>query len=96
MAKLTASAKQDAARQGLERLIDSGRLSRPQERKARRLLGNKRAMRRFAEDVELSIVRDEGADSPILDKLTAIIDWVIANQDRIMKIISIIMALFAV
>jgi len=53
-------------------------------------------MRRFAEDVELSIVRDEGADSPILDKLTAVIDWILANQDKIMKIVSIIMSLFAV
>jgi hypothetical protein len=96
MARLKASEKQDAARRGLEKLVDSGNLSRAQERKARRLLGNKRAMRRFAEDVELSILRDEGEDTPILDKLTAIIDWIIANQDKIQKIISIIMALFSV
>lgn len=96
MARLTATAKQDAARNGLLGLIASGRLTKAQERKANRLLGNKRAMRRFAEDVELTILRDEGDDTPILDKLTAIIDWIIANQDKIMKIVSIIMALFAV
>ena len=96
MAKLTANQKQDAAKQGLEQLLASGNLSRAQERKVNRILKHKRALKRFAEDVDLTIAKSEGADSPILDKLTSIIDWIIANQDKIMKIISIIMSLFAV
>lgn len=82
------------AKQVLQGLIDSGKLSRAQKRKAERILKNKRALKRFGEDVELSILRDEGSDTPILDKLTSILDWVIANWDKISKIISFISVLF--
>ena len=91
--KLTAD-NSSGAKQVLEALIASDKLSRGQRRKAERILRNKRALKRFGEDVEQIIIRDEGEDTPILDKLTAIIDWVIANWDKISKIISFISVLF--
>ncbi len=91
--KLTAE-NNSGAKAVLEGLIASGKLSRGQRRKAERILRNKRALKRFGEDVELSILRDEGDETTILDKLTAIIDWVIANWNKISKIISFISVLF--
>jgi hypothetical protein len=96
MAKLGATEKMEAARQGLEKLLVSPDLARGKKRKIERLLKNKRALKRFSEDVAISIASTNGADSPILDKLTAIIDWIVANQDKIMAIISFVLKLFAV
>ena len=54
-------------------------------------MGSKRAMRRLANDVKDKIMNDNGTDTPILDKLQAVVDWIIANQDKIMQIVAFIM-----
>ena len=91
MAALTLTQHQDACKRGLEKLRDGGKLSRAAKRKVERVLGSSKGLKRFAADVKFSIQNSEGTDTPILDKLQAIVDWFIRNQDKILAIISFIM-----
>lgn len=90
--KLAAAKFEQGVREGLTKKLVKA--SRSDTRKIKAILNNEKRFAKFCTHLKAEIA-DDGEDT-ILDKLDALITWILEHQEQIKAIIALVMTLFAV